>query len=173
MKSDRTTVSGISELHELAKLKNNNIFNLSEFVRFALMMLVFGSIDEPKNEFFENVAERYLTHRFHEQTQFQIAFDEGFQQFKEKGEIIKKAQSDEQKTKEEKERDNQIIASHLAMMFQNRLELWHHRLPEFDYYGDYTESWVHIAKKASELAGITIHPHDCCIYVRSQIQQET
>lgn len=149
MGSDRTTICGISDLYLLAKVKDPS-FNLSDFTRKCLEHYLFGEeIQDPRKEAARRAAESILLER---QKQKQIIAEE---------------QSYEDRARELVERETKTFNKEAHAFFRNP-DLFSSKLPEYDTYGDFLDTWNEIADRLTTRCGFTVTTDQCMTYVRQQ-----
>jgi len=173
MPRSQTCISGITDLIELARLKDPD-FNASAFLRKALEFFVFG--DEQyfsRQEAFEMAARDYLKTRLQEIDRQRWINSEISRQIEERKELELSKQIEEQRVQEEKDRAERIVTAALDAVFSKNIGWWKDRLPEHDTFGDYFDSWVRASEKISEKTGVTILPSECYAFVKRHAPHDT
>ena len=145
---DVTSITGVSELVLLAKVKYGNEFNLSKFVRDALEHALFeGEVfTDPRKEAAKRAAESILRERANQKK------------------LIEEARSYEQIAREMKERDEKTFCE-LASQVLEDPDRYLKFLPEFSS-GDMSEYWQQKAKTLTQLCGFPVTVDSVQSYIR-------
>lgn len=148
MGSDRTTICGISDLLLLARVKDPD-FNLSAFVRKTLEHYLFEEeMPDPRQEAARRAAETILNDKRKQQK------------------LIEDSRTFEEKARDLVESRKRTFTKEALCFFRNP-SLFENKLPEFDVYGDYLQTWNDIADTLTSRCGFLVTPFECMSYVRT------
>ena len=149
--SDRTTICGISDLYLLAKVKDSE-FNLSSFVRKALEHYLFEEeLPDPRQEAARKAADSILREK------------------RKQKKIVEESLSYEEKARELVQSRKRIFDKEAHGFFRNP-SIFETKLPEYDIYGDFLNTWRGISDKLSERCGFSVTVEECMNYVRASAE---